>query len=93
MILNRFDSSLVVIAGLFGIGLFLGSPAITTLEAATAGLEKTSRQAIHPACIEAFDPPEKVFNTIDRFVDKTVATIPIGLTEVRAEGCSNRGYW
>ena len=60
MILNRFDSSLVVIAGLFGIDLFLGSPAITTLEAATAGLEKTSRQAIHPACIEAFDPPEKV---------------------------------
>ena len=49
MILNRFDSSLALIAGLFGAGLLLGSPAITTLEAATAGLEKTSRQAIHPA--------------------------------------------
>ena len=60
MILNRFDSSLAFIAGLFGAGLLLGSPAITTLEAATAGLEKTSRQAIHPACIEAFSPPEKV---------------------------------
>ena len=60
MILNRFDSSLLVIAGFFGVGLFLGSPATTTLEAASAGLEKTSHQPIHPACIEAFDPPEKV---------------------------------
>ena len=58
--MNRFDTCLAVIAGLLGVCLYFGGPVISTLEAATAGLEKTSRQAIHPACIEAFDPPEKV---------------------------------
>ena len=60
MILNRFDSSLVVIAGLFGVGMFLSALTLTSLEAATMDVGQNPPQPIHPACIEAFNPPEKV---------------------------------
>jgi len=57
----KFNSSSMVIAGLFGAGIFLSSLILTSLEAATTDVGQTPPQPIHPACIEAFDPPEKVF--------------------------------
>ena len=63
MILNRCNSSLVVIAGLFGAGMFLSALTLTSLEAATMDVGQNPPQPIHPACIEAFDPPEKVVVT------------------------------
>ena len=56
----KFQSSSMVIAGLFGAGIFLGPLILTSLEAATPVVGQTPPQPIHPACIEAFDPPEKV---------------------------------
>ena len=59
----KFQSSSMVIAGLFGAGIFLGSLILTSLQAATTAVGQTPPQWIHPACIEAFDPPEKVVVT------------------------------
>ena len=59
----KFQSSSMVIAGLFGAGIFLAALTLTSLEAATTDVGQIPPQPIHPACIEAFDPPEKVVVT------------------------------
>jgi len=50
-----------LVAGLFWVGIFCGVLTLTSLEAATTDVGQIPPQPIHPACIEAFDPPEKVF--------------------------------
>jgi len=70
-----------------------------SLEESELGVEDVDLFVFHQANLRINEavgerlqiPPEKVFNTIDRFGNTTAATIPIGLQEARAAGLLEPG--
>ncbi|MCB2223631.1 MAG: ketoacyl-ACP synthase III [Actinobacteria bacterium] len=72
---------------------------VETLEANAAPIEAVDLFVFHQANLRINEavserlgiPPEKVFNTIDRFANTTAATIPIGLYEAVQQGALQPG--
>jgi 3-oxoacyl-[acyl-carrier-protein] synthase-3 len=72
----------------------MGEAVAEALEANSTPLEEVDLFVFHQANLRINEavtdrlgiPPEKVFNTIDRFANTTAATIPIGFAEARAAG-------
>jgi 3-oxoacyl-[acyl-carrier-protein] synthase-3 len=72
----------------------MGEAVAEALEANSTPLEDVDLFVFHQANLRINEavtdrlgiPPEKVFNTIDRFANTTAATIPIGFAEARAAG-------